>query len=88
MRIIRQSIDCLLYVIKEIVPSPPDLIRKTAASVISSSLARGSDMLSFQAVAGSSHDLIAGISFNLTSEISLVTALRLCNPQLLDVAIG
>src|SRR4029078_5628527 len=51
-------------------------------------LARGSDMLSFQAVAGPSHDFIAGIAFNLTSEIGLISALRLCNPQLLDVTIG
>jgi len=45
-------------------------------------------MKSFEAIAGSSHYLIAGIGFNLTSEIGLVTALRLCNPQLFDIAIG
>jgi hypothetical protein len=45
-------------------------------------------MNSFEAVADSSHHFIAGISFNLTSEIGVVTALRLCDPQLLDIIIG
>ena len=45
-------------------------------------------MNSFEAVAGSSHDFIAWMGFDLTSEIGLVTALRLCYPQLLNIAIG
>ena len=53
-----------------------------------SPLARGSGTESFETVAGSSYYLIARIGFNLTSEIGLITALRLCNPQLLDIAIG
>src|SRR5215216_214670 len=67
----------------------PTLIRKTGRpQSFPLRLARGSDMLSFQTIAGPSHDFITGIGFNLTSEISPITALRLCNPQLLDVAIG
>jgi len=37
-------------------------------------LARGYGL--FNAVVGSSHNFIPGISFNLTSEISLITALK------------
>jgi len=48
----------------------------------------GNDTESFKPVAGSSHNLVTFMGLSLSSEIALVTALRLFHPQLLYIAIG
>ncbi len=45
-------------------------------------------MESFKPLAGSSHNFVTGTGVYPTSDIGLITSLRLCNPQLLYIAIG
>ncbi len=45
-------------------------------------------MESFKPLADSSHNFVAGMGYYLASDIGLITSLRLCNPQLLYIAIG